>query len=81
MEQRRRVFVGLVATAASTLLLGLLPPLRLLLEVHVGVNAVLAGYVWYLLVTKPRPRARREPVTYRPPVEREDRPYLRVGHF
>jgi hypothetical protein len=71
----------LVATAGSTLVLGVVPSLRFLLEVHVGVDAVLAGYVWYLLITKPRPRLPREPVTYRPPTRREERPYLRVGHF
>src|SRR2546421_6928690 len=81
MEQRRRVFVGLVATAGSTFVLGLMPSLGFLLEVHVGVDAVLAGYVWYLLITKPRPRTRREPVTYQPPSRREERPYLRVGHL
>jgi len=81
MEQRRRVFVGLVATSGSTLVLGLIPPLRFLLEIHLGVDAVLAGYVWYLLITKPRPRTRREPVTYRPPARREEEPYLRVGHL
>ena len=50
MQKRRRdIFVGLSLTTGSTLVLGVMPPLRLLWVVTLGSGALLAGYC-YLLV-------------------------------
>jgi len=50
MQKRRRdIFVGLALTTGSTLVLGMVPPLRLLWLVTLVSGALLAGYC-YLLV-------------------------------
>jgi hypothetical protein len=83
IDQRRRIFVGLLAAGGATLVLGLVPALRMLLEVHLALDVLLAGYVVYLVRTKPQPRRQVLGATapYRVPERREERPYLRVGQL
>ena len=49
LRRRRDVFTALVAAAAVTLVLGLLPPLRVLLLVHLAVDVLLGAYVALLI--------------------------------
>jgi hypothetical protein len=49
LRRRRDVFVILLGSAAATLVLGLLPPLRVLLYVHLVVDALLVAYVALLI--------------------------------
>jgi len=49
LRRRRDVFTALVGAAAVTLLLGLVPGLRVLLLVHLVVDALLAAYVALLI--------------------------------
>jgi uncharacterized membrane protein len=88
LEQRRTIFFGLATAAAFTLLLGF--AYRVLLRVHLGVDVALAGYVVYLVRTRPR-REPTELVTYhtpsnrRPEVRERDRDdhreWLRAGEL
>lgn len=54
IRRRRQTFVRLLALAGATLLLGLIPSLRVLLVAHSAADVLLAGYVWRLLVYKRR---------------------------
>lgn len=49
LRRRRDILVGLLATAAITLGLGLLPALHTLLLVHLAVDALLVAYVALLI--------------------------------
>ncbi len=49
LRRRRDVFTALVGAAAVTLLLGLVPGLRVLLLVHLVVDVLLAAYVALLI--------------------------------
>ena len=79
-DQRRQVFVGLLAAAALTLVAGFFPGLHILLMVHVGIDVLLVVYVGYLLRTKAR-RPRRELVTTYEDDYQDERLYLRVGEL
>lgn len=79
IEQRRQVFVALLAAAGVSLVLGLFPGLHVLLMVHVGIDVLLGCYVAYLLRAKAQ-RPRRELVTYETEEYQEER-FLRAGQF
>ncbi|MCA1682759.1 MAG: hypothetical protein LC685_01980 [Actinobacteria bacterium] len=49
LRRRRDVFIALLGTAAVTLVLGLLPPLHVLLFAHLAVDALLVAYVALLI--------------------------------
>ena len=49
LRRRRDVLVGLLATAAATLVLGLVPSLRVMLMVHLVVDVLLVAYVALLI--------------------------------
>ncbi len=49
LRRRRDVFVALLAGAGITLVLGLLPPLRVLLYAHLVIDVLLAAYVALLV--------------------------------
>lgn len=59
LKRRRDVFLTLLGSMAGTLLLGLLPPFRMLLVLHVVLDLAFAGYV-ALLVQMRNARAERE---------------------
>lgn len=59
LKRRRDVFLTLLGGMAGTLLLGLLPPFRMLLVLHVVLDLAFAGYV-ALLVQMRNARAERE---------------------
>ena len=84
--RRRQIFTAMLFAAAMTLLLAIVPDLRWMLKVHMGVDALLVAYVFILLrlkqqkrAEKPIVRREREPM----PVddEAEDEPYLRAGQL
>ena len=58
-KRRRDVFLTLLGGMAGTLLLGMLPPFRMLLVLHVVLDLVFAGYV-ALLVQMRNAKAERE---------------------
>lgn len=78
LMRRRRMFAALLAGSLVTLVLGIFPGLHGLLKLHVALDCTLAGYVLYLVQTKPQ-RAEGKPA--RPQVLDEEREYLRAGHF
>lgn len=49
LKRRRDVFITLLAAMGVTLLLGLLPPLRTLLVLHVALDVVFGAYVALLV--------------------------------
>ena len=55
--RRRRVFVFLLEAIALTLLIGVVPPLRVAWVVSAVLGALLLVYVWALLVIKARAAA------------------------
>jgi len=59
MKRRRDVFLTLLGGMAGTLVLGLLPPFRVLLVLHVVLDLAFAGYV-ALLVQMRNAKAERE---------------------
>jgi hypothetical protein len=48
MFRRRRIFARLLLLAGVTLVLGLIPPLRVVLMAHLGVDLALVVYVFQL---------------------------------
>ncbi len=53
-ERRRRVFVFLIESIVLTLLIGLVPPLRVMWYGTAGLVALLGIYVWVLVTIKNR---------------------------
>lgn len=49
LRRRRDVFIALLGSAGATLVLGLLPPLRVLLYAHLVVDVLLVAYVALLI--------------------------------
>ena len=49
IARRRKAFIALLGIAGASLLLGLLPPLRFMLGLHLVADVVLAGFVGYLI--------------------------------
>ncbi len=79
LERRRRLFSALVAAAAGTLVLGLLPGMADVLKLHLVLDMVLAGYIWLLLKGK---RQRLSEHTEQPASqEQADDEYLRAGQL
>jgi len=54
MYRRRQLFNGLLFTAVATLVLSLIPEVRWMLYLHLAVDALLAGFVIFLLRVKGR---------------------------
>jgi hypothetical protein len=48
IEKRRRTFLRLLIAASATLVLGLIPALRVLWLAHLGLDVAIAGYVFQL---------------------------------
>jgi Ca2+/Na+ antiporter len=83
--RRRQVFTAMLFAAAMTLLLAIVPDLRWMLKVHLGVDALLLAYVVILLRIKSR-KSVEKPIVHRHqpepmPEEDEEEPYLRVGQL
>ena len=49
VKRRRDVFVGLLVAMAGSLVLGILPPLRILWSIHVVIDVLFAAYVGALI--------------------------------
>jgi hypothetical protein len=49
VKRRRDVFVGLLVAMAGSLVLGILPPLRILWSIHVVIDILFAAYVGTLV--------------------------------
>lgn len=58
LRRRRQTFTRLLVIAAATLVLGLLPRLRVLLWMHAAADAAVAFYIWRLLTLKRREHER-----------------------
>jgi len=65
-RRRKLVLVALLAAAGTTLVLGLLPPLRPLLVLHLLVDVLLVGYVALLVRMRTAARDRASKVAYLP---------------
>jgi hypothetical protein len=63
LRRRRHLFSALVAGAAGTLVLGLVPGMSDFLKLHLILDLVLAGYIRFLLKVKryPSPEHTEEP--------------------
>ncbi len=66
LRRRRQQLVLLLAAMASTLVLGVLPPLRGLWTVHLLLDALCAGYAVWLRRTHRAQLTRRDKVRYLP---------------
>ena len=66
LRRRRDVFTILLALAAGTLVLGLLPPLRVLWMVHVVIDVLLIAYVALLIQQRNAAAARDINVRFLP---------------
>jgi hypothetical protein len=53
-ERRRKVFMAMLEAIGLTLLIGLVPPLRVIWYVSAGLGVLLLVYVWLLLSIKAR---------------------------
>lgn len=71
--RRRRVFVGLLASSGFFLVAGLLPGLRDLLLVHLGIDCLLGAFVIHLMQLKEADEAKH---SYRPPIREMEEEYL-----
>lgn len=58
-DRRKRVLVFLIEAIGVTLLMGLVPPLRVFWYLSVAFGALLLGYVWLLLSLKQRTAVER----------------------
>ena len=63
IRRRRQTFLRLLAFAAATLVLGLIPVLRWLLVANLAADLALAFYVWRLIEWKKREAERARKVT------------------
>ena len=79
ISRRRQVFVGLLAAAGATLLLGLMFGLGILLLVHVAIDVILAGFVVFLIRTKNREIG--EDWAFRAETNPEEEEWLRAGEL
>jgi hypothetical protein len=82
--RRRRVFVFLLEAIGLSLLIGIVPPLRVAWVVAAALGGLLLLYVWALLVIKARARAASAPppVAAAPPTQtvwRVEPPVLEQG--
>lgn len=76
VHRRRMVFETLVIAAGASLLLGLIPSMRVLLYVHLVIDAILGAFVLLLLQAKGR---RRPKHAVRPSEPDMSEAYLEVG--
>lgn len=76
--RRRQLFTALVFAAAGSLMLGLIPDLRWLLWVHLGIDALLTVYVWWLVRLKNIAPALEQSESLEEPVEDM---YLKAGEL
>ena len=67
VKRRRDVFVGLLVAMGGSLLLGVLPPLRVLWAVHVVVDVLFALYVGALIYLRNLTAEREMKVRFLPP--------------
>lgn len=86
VRRRRKIFLGLVALAALTFVIGWVPDLRWILRLHIAIDFFLAGYVLFLIQAKQQreryvPRHARpvEHVEEHEVEEVEEEQYLRAG--
>jgi hypothetical protein len=76
VKRRRDVFVGLLVAMAGSLVLGLLPPLRVLWAVHVVLDLLFVAYVGALLYLRNLAAEREMKVRFLPPPVRTPEPAL-----
>jgi Flp pilus assembly protein TadB len=57
LDRRRRIFVFLLEAIAVTFLMGLVPPLRIVWNISIGLAILLGVYVWMLVALKRRSEA------------------------
>ncbi len=67
MKRRRDVFFGLLVVMAGSLLLGALPPLRVLWAVHVLADVLFGAYVAALVYLRNLAAEREMKVRFLPP--------------
>lgn len=65
-KRRRDVLVGLLGAAGATLVLGILPPLRMLLVAHLLVDGILVAYVVMLIQVRNQAAERELKVRFLP---------------
>ncbi len=65
-KRRRDVLVGLLGAAAATLVLGIFPPLRMLLVAHLLVDGILVAYVVMLIQIRNQAAERELKVRFLP---------------
>jgi hypothetical protein len=76
VKRRRDVFVGLLVVMAGSLVLGALPPLRVLWAVHVLADVLFAGYVGALIWLRNQTAEREMRVRFLPPSAGSPEPAL-----
>jgi hypothetical protein len=76
VKRRRDVFVGLLVAMAGSLVLGLLPPLRVLWAVHVVLDLLFVAYVGALVYLRNLAAEREMKVRFLPPPVRPPEPAL-----
>lgn len=72
VARRRRTFERLLVAAAATLILGLIPPLRPLLWVHLALDVCVVGYIVQLRRWRAAELERMRKVHSIAPVVRDD---------
>jgi hypothetical protein len=65
-DRRRRILVFLIEAIGVTLLMGLVPPLRVVWYASIGLAALLLAYVWLLISIKHRTAIDREETAMTP---------------
>lgn len=76
--RRRQLFTAMVFAAVGSLALGLIPDLRWLLFVHLGIDVSLALFVWWLVRQKNIAPALEQVVPVEEPAEEM---YLKAGEL
>ncbi len=66
VKRRREIFVGLLAVMAGTLVLGVIPQLRILWMMHVAVDVLFAAYVCALVFLRNQAAEREMKVRFLP---------------
>jgi hypothetical protein len=75
-KRRRDVLLGLLVVSVGSLLLGVLPPLRVLWMVHIAADVVLAAYIALLIYARNVAAERDAKVRFLPSGQQQPEPAL-----
>ncbi len=81
MQRRKRLFESLLVACAVTLIVGLIPSLRVMLWLNLVSDLMFAGFIYFLLSDKKSRPARTDESVAQESDDYFDELYLRAGQL